>query len=351
MGELSTGQTAPPISVEVKGVTLLATVRDSHGQFVRNLSKDDFLLEQDGHTQVIRYFTLESNVPLTLGLLVDTSLSQRRLLDQERRASNTFLDQMMRQDKDKAFVIHFDQEVELLQDLTSSHQDLKAALGQLQTPQSGGQRGNRRPDSNDSGRDRGEFRGAGTLLYDAIYLASHELMAKQQGRKALIILSDGADRGSRTSLDKAIESAQRADTLVYSILFKDDEPREREGGFGRERGGMGGRWPGGGGMGRPGGGMGRPGGGQRRYPQESRTDGRIILERISAETGGSLYEVSKKLPVDQIYAHIQEELRNQYSLGFTPEKVDYGPGYHMLHLATRQNGLTVQTRLGYYAAP
>lgn len=335
-GRLPRSQQTPNISIEVKGVTLLATVRDKHGQFVRNLTKDDFLIEQDGHPQTIRYFAQEANLPLKLGLLVDTSLSQRRVLDQERRASYSFLDQVMRQDKDMAFVIHFDREVELLQDLTPSRQKLEAALALLETPQPGEERASRSPTSQPGpGQRRSGMRGgAGTLLYDAILLASNELMRKQQGRKALIILSDGVDRGSKTTLERAIESAQRADTLVYSILFRDEEAYGHEGGFGRP--GMGG-------------GMGRRGGSGRRYPQETRPDGKKILERISQETGARLFEVSKKEPIDQIYNHIQEELRNQYSLGYTPEKADYGPGYHKVHLTTKQKDLAVQTRDGYYA--
>jgi VWFA-related protein len=321
-------QQEPTISVDVKVVNVLASVRDKHGAVVRNLTKDDFVLEEDGHPQDIRYFTKEADLPLTLGLLVDTSLSQRRVLDQERSASYSFLDQMLRESKDTAFVIHFDREVELLQDLTSSRQKLEAALGLLQTPEftrtnTGGQP--RQPGQ------RRRFGGAGTLLYDAVYLAANELMAKQQGRKALIILSDGVDTGSKESLESAIEAAQRADTLVYSILFKDDEAYGHTGGFG---------FPGGGGMG-------RHGRGQRRFPQESLPDGKKILERISKQTGARLFEVSKKQPIEEIYRHIEEELRSQYSLGYTPDKTS-GVGYHKIHLATRQKDLSVQTREGYY---
>src|SRR5271167_4806714 len=132
---LRSQQQGPTISVNVKMVTLFATVRDKHGQLVRNLTKDDFVLEQDGHPQTISYFAPDSDLPLTLGLLVDTSMSQRRLLDQERDASHAFLDHLLREDKDKAFVIHFDREVELLQDLTSSRQKLEASLDQLGRPQ------------------------------------------------------------------------------------------------------------------------------------------------------------------------------------------------------------------------
>ena len=323
-------QQGPSISVDVRMVTMFAAVRDKHAHLVNNLTKDDFVLEQDGHPQAITYFTLDSDLPLTLGLLVDTSMSQRRLLDQERDASHVFLDHVLREDKDKAFVIHFDYEVELLQDLTSSRQKLEASLDQLGAPQFSNSGGG---DSSGGDHDRHGHSGGGTLLYDAIYLASNEITKKQQGRKALIILSDGVDRGSKESLRDCIETAQRADTLVYSILFADKEQ------YGGNHGGYGGGH---------GGGMGG-GGGHHRYPEESRPDGKKILEQISRETGGRFFEVTKKEPIDQIYTAIDEELRNQYALGYTPDKTDATPGYHKIHLVTKQKDLVVQTREGYYA--
>jgi VWFA-related protein len=322
-------QQGPSISVDVRMVTMFAAVRDKHAHLVNNLTKDDFVLEQDGRPQAITYFTRDSDLPLTLGLLVDTSMSQRRLLDQERDASHVFLDHVLREDKDKAFVIHFDYEVELLQDLTSSRQKLEASLDQLGAPQFSNSGGG---DSSGGGHDRNGHGGGGTLLYDAVYLASNEIMKKQQGRKALIILSDGVDRGSKESLRDCIETAQRADTLVYSILFADKEQ------YGGNHGGYGGGH---------GGGMG--GGGHHRYPEESRPDGKKILEQISRETGGRFFEVTKKEPIDQIYTAIDEELRNQYALGYTPDKTDATPGYHKIHLVTKQKDLVVQTREGYYA--
>ena len=354
VGKAGTDQANQPVttlSVKVNVVNVLATVRDKHGKIVNTLGKDDFTISEDGRPQAIHYFTRESDLPLTLGLMVDTSMSQRRVLDQERSASHGFLDQMMRADKDKAFVIHFDREVELLQDLTNSNEKLEAALGKLTTPQpqfkqTGGgdpndQGGDRDGDDNrGSGRGQGRHRmGGGTLLYDAIYLASDELMKKQQGRKALIVLSDGVDRGSKETLETAIATAQKADTAVYSILYKDDEGNgEHRGGFG-----MGGPWGGGGGMG-------RRGGGGPRYPQEQRPDGKKILARISQETGGRMFEVSKKLTVDQIYAQIEEELRNQYSIGYTPDRANAGRGYHKIQLVAKGKDLVVQTRDGYYAS-
>jgi VWFA-related protein len=349
---------AATIAVDVKVVTLPVTVRDKHGKIVRDLTKDDFTLQEDGRPQTIRYFSQEANLPLTLGLLVDTSRSQTNVLDAERNASRGFLDQMLVQEKDKAFLIHFDREVELLQDLTSSREKLQAALELLKTP-SDRDRSNDPNDSGDSRSGSGSHHGDGTQLYDAVFLASNELMKKQQGRKALIILSDGVDRGSRTSLESAIESAQRTDTVVYSIYFADshredrNEGQRRGGGMGRGGGGWpggGGGWPGGGGgwPGGGGGGRGGPGGGQR-HPDKPRTDGKKILERISRETGGRFFEVSKKESVGEIYTSIVEELRTQYSMGYTPDKDSAASGYHHVTLAVKRKDLTVQTREGYYA--
>jgi VWFA-related protein len=332
----------PIISVDVKVVNVLATVRDKHGQIVNHLTKDDFTLQEDGRAETIKYFSRESDLPLTLGLLVDTSLSQRRVLGEERSASYSFLDKMLGP-KDQAFIIHFDHEAELLQDLTSSKDKLQAALGKLDTPERpelvrGGGGGSGRsgggwpgPGGGGGGHGRGHGGGggAGTVLYDAAYLASDELMKPQKGRKALIVMTDGVDRGSKETLDAAMEAAQRADTVVYSILFKDDEAYSNNGGFG--------------GMGR----MGRGGG--RRYPQESRLDGKKIMERICQETGGRLFEVSKKLPIDKIYGDLQDELRNQYSLGYTPDKNNEANGYRKIALTTKQKDLKVQARSGYYA--
>jgi VWFA-related protein len=351
---------ATTISVDVKVVTLPVTVRDKHGQIIRGLTKDDFVLQEDGRSQAIRYFSQETNLPLTLGLLVDTSLSQRNVLDEERSASNSFLDQMLTESKDKAFLIHFDREVELLQDLTASRDKLQSALNLLKTPDSDRDNQGGNGDPGDSRSDR-THHGSGTLLYDAVYLASNELMKKQEGRKALIILSDGVDRGSKESLESAVETAQRANTVVYSILFV-DQHREDRGGSDRGRrsgggwpGGGGGGWPGGGGGGWPGGGSGRPGGGGsgrgQRPPQEIRVDGKKILERISKETGGRMFEVSKKQTVGQIYSDIAEELRTQYILGYTPDKGTAAEGYHKIKLEAKRKDLDVQTRDGYYAEP
>ncbi len=334
-------------STDVKVVTVLATVHDKQGKIVSNLTKDDFDLSDEGRPQTIRYFSRETDLPLTLGLLVDTSLSQRLVLNEERDASRRFVEKVLREDRDQTFLIHFDHDTELLQDLTSSRAKLERALDQVEIAQEdrpqmrrggggggypgggGGYPGGGYPGGGRGGYPRNGGRQAGTTLYDAIYLASNELMRKRQGRKALIVLTDGVDNGSKTSLPEAIESAQRSDTLVYSILFTGEEQAQQPfGGFG-------------------GGGRGRHGGGYPRQ-QEQRPDGKKVLEQISGDTGGGFFAVSKKLSIDQIYDRIEEELRNQYSLGFSPEKAD-SVGFRKITLTVKQKGLVVQTREGYYS--
>src|SRR4030088_918603 len=357
--------TPPPLPVDARLVNLPVVIRDKKGALIQNLTKDDFVLQVDGKPQTIRYFDKDTNLPLTLGLLVDTSASQRDVIDEERTASSTFLDQMLTTPKDKAFIMQFATETELLQDLTSSRPLLQAALKEIDTP---GKTSGSSDDDTPTRRPRG---GGGTVLYDALFLASDELMSKQTGRKALIILSDGGDRGSRENLVKSIEAAQRADTIIYAIYFKgeqphQDYPRDRGGNPGGGGGGYpGGGYPGGGypGGGSPGGGYpgggypggGYPGGGNGggnnggNYPNgPGHIDGKKNLERMAQETGGRFFEVKKNENVDQIYNEIVEELRAQYRLGYTPSQEAATSGYHRIELTLRQKGLLIQTREGYY---
>lgn len=350
------------LSVDARLVNIPVVVRDKHGALLQNLTKDNFVLKVDDHLQTIRYFNLDRDLPLTLGLLVDTSLSQRNVLDEERTASFAFLDDMLNgpADRDKAFVVQFARQTDLLQDVTSSKPKLQAGLKQLSTPGSGGDDQGVGSDPNENGRMR---RGGGTTLYDALFLSSDEVIRKQKGRKALIILSDGVDSGSKESLASSIEAAQRADTIVYAIYYKGEQQNRgferggRGGGGGYPGGGRGGGYPGGGG-GYPGGGGGYPGGGGgrgggQRPQQTSSVDGRKILQRMADETGGRLFEVTKKETVADIYKQIGEELRAQYRLGYTPDKDTASDGYHRIDLSfspsTKDSkDLFLQTRDGYY---
>jgi VWFA-related protein len=312
-------------------------VRDKNGVLVQNLTKADFALSVDGQLQTIRYFDRDNDLPLTLGLLVDTSGSVRSALDDERTASEAFLDEMMTapvaassasRAPDQAFLIQFAHEADLLQDLTPSRPKLRAALNQVGTEYRDEDQGNSGSSGNGGyGRHHG-FHAGGTTLYDAVYLAAAQIMQKQQGRKALVVLTDGEDRGSMETLASSIAEAQRAETVIYAIYFKGEQH-----GYGGHGGGWGGH------------GGGRPGG-------EKPVDGKKVLEQITAETGGRMFEVSGKETFAAIYTQIAEELRSQYRLGCTPAAAAAAEGFHRVGLTlTKDKKLFVQTRDGYYAGP
>jgi VWFA-related protein len=244
-----TGQAKPDFSTDVRVVNVFATVRDKDGKFIRGLSKSDFTLLEDGRPQTIQYFTQQTDVPLTLGLLIDTSRSEQRMIGAEREASRTFLEKVLREDRDKAFLIHFDREIELLQDLTSSRAKLEQALELLNTSSDDIQRQTPGPRGGGGGWGGGgwsgrggsggrgpragrlRFRG-GTAFYDAIYLVAEDVLKSQTGRKAVIMLTDGEDNASKISLAQAISTAQRSGTLAYSIRIADHEnPAFGSGGF------------------------------------------------------------------------------------------------------------------------
>lgn len=329
----------PKFSAGVEVVNVFVTVRDKKGAIVKDLARDDFTLSEEGRPQTIRYFTRESDLPLTVGLIVDTTPSESNMLEAERSASRAFLNKTLRPEKDKAFLIQFAEEVELIQDVTSSREKLDAALDQLESHQRAG-----------PGRAGGRG-SSSTILADAISLAADEVMKPQPGRKALIILADGDHIGSRA--EAAIAAAQRADTVVYAIRIWDKS-------FGGGGGGGGGAWrtlgripglgvpgAGGPGMGGPGRGPGGPGGPGGGGPPGSR-DAKEMKE-IAERTGGACFETSRKLSLEEIYGRIEEELRSQYSLGYTPEG-DARAGYRKIKVAVAKKGMAVQARDGYYSS-
>jgi VWFA-related protein len=277
-------------STTVKVVNLLATVRTRKGDIVRDLTADDFALLENGRPQAIRYFSRESDLPLTIGLLIDTSMSQQKVLAAERGAAMRFLDRVLREDKDRVFLTQFDLVVFQRQPLTNSRRKLEDALSFVDTP---------------SRADLSRQVGGGTLLYDAVVASCRQTMERQSNRKAIIVLSDGDDTGSDTSLADAIEAAHRADTIVYTIYFTDA--------------GFGGR------------------------------DGRGVLQRLARETGGGYFEVTKRRSIEQIFDSIQEELRSQYSLGFVSGVPARVSEIRRLKLTTRNPQLLVQTRESYWA--
>src|SRR2546422_4390891 len=199
---------APTIQVEVNLVNILASVRDKHGALIPGLSKDDFVLTEDGRTQEIKYFARETDLPLTIGLLVDVSGSQRNLIDIERQAAYQFFSSVLRK-KDMAFLISFGEEAELLQDFTGSPRLLQAGLERL------------RVNSGATGIHPGPVptisQPRGTVLYDAVYLASTDRLAREVGRKAIVLITDGVGQGSRLKLEEAVRASERSDAVIYSI--------------------------------------------------------------------------------------------------------------------------------------
>lgn len=352
-------QPAATLKVQAREVLLPVTVRDKRGAMVTTLTASDFTLSQDGRPQVIKSFTRQSNLPFRLGLLVDTSRSVSAARDAERKASEKFADLMLPADPkdgtkgDEAFLIHFDREVELLSDFTNSRTKLDKEIDDM-GPTEQEKRSSSGPETNDDDRDRGGAgRRGGTQLYDAIYLAADELMKSKDGRKALVVFSDGEDRGSKESMNDAIDAADRANLAVYTIYFKGSQERDENPFGGGRRGGMGGGWPGGGGGypgGYPGGGGGYPGGGGRRGgDRETPIDGRKIMEKIATRTGGRYFEAKKKDNLEEIYNQIADELRNQYLLTYTPDQTGNEDEFHKIELKAKKDDLTVSTREGFYA--
>lgn len=295
------------IKVDVDVVNVLCAVRDKKGALIGNLAKEDFTVFENGKTQDIKYFNRESDLPLTLGLLVDVSGSQANLIEEERGAAHQFFGQVLRK-KDMAFLISFGGEAELLQDFTNSSQLLRAGLEKLRV--SGGVGGLHPGPVPTAGQPRG------TVMHDAVYLAATDRLQKEVGRKAIVLITDGVDSGSRLRLEQAIEGAQKADAIIYSIQYYD--PRAYYGG--------------GGGMVFGGGGM-----------------GDSALRKMSEETGGRMFRVDRKHTLQRIFDELQQELRSQYSIGYTSNDPAKGSEYRKLEIRTKDRNLKVQARKGYYA--
>jgi VWFA-related protein len=291
----------PLIKVNVNVVNVLCTVRNKANGLVGSLEKRDFTVLEDGKQQTITDFTRETDVPLTLALLVDVSESQERLIDVERRAAHDFFTHVLRQ-KDEAFLISFGAEAELLQDSTNSPKLLLDGLNQLRlsVPVTGIHPGPVPTMQNL----------AGTILYDAVYLAANEKLKGEVGRKAIIVITDGVDTGSKISRDKSIEASQRADSIIYSIFYQDAAAYGPFGG-------------GGGGYGE--------------------------LQRMSGDTGGRVFRVDRKYTLDDVFRDLQEELRSQYSISYTPTNSKHDGTFRKIDLRTSNKDYKVQTRKGYYA--
>jgi VWFA-related protein len=292
------------IKVEVDIVNVLASVRDKRGGLVPNLEKSDFTVLEDGKQQEIKYFTRDTDLPLTIGMLVDVSGSQRNLIDIERNAASQFFAQILRK-KDEAFLIMFGEECELLQDYTNSARLLTQGLSQLRVSSGvGGIGPGPVPTSGDP---------RGTVLYDAVFLAANDKLRTEVGRKVIVVITDGVDEGSRLPITRAIEAAQKADAVIYSIDYSD--PGAYGGGFGF---GMG-------------------------------PNGEPYLRQMSDATGGHVYRVDRKHSLDDVFRELQEEMRSQYAIGYTPLNDTKDGSYRRLDIKVANKDMKVQARKGYYA--
>lgn len=292
------------LKVNVNVVQLFFNVKDKHGALIPNLTKDDFQISEDGKQQTIKYFAAESNLPLTIGMMIDSSGSQRNVIEMEKEVGGAFLKQILT-DKDEAFVISFDITVDLLQDFTRDTHRLQAALNKAKVNvdyTSGGIPGM-------GGGPVPTQNAPGTLLYDAVYLSSHDMLSKEVGRKAMILLTDGQDEGSRLKLRDAIEAAQKADAIVYVLLCAD---RGFYGGIG--------------------------------YSGEG------DMRKLTEQTGGRVINVGNKFDkLREAFDQIAAELRSQYNVGYVPTNLKLDGTYRKLEIKSKEN-YKIQARAGYYAA-
>jgi len=298
-------QSVSTLQVNVNVVNLFFNVKDKHGTLIPDLKRDDFKVLEDGRPQSIKYFASETDQPLTLGILIDSSVSQERVLPMEKEVGAAFLKEVLRP-KDEAFVISFDVNVDLLQDFTNSTSMLRTALNQAKINGGGGcggipgLGGGPVPCTNPKG----------TLLYDAVFLAGREKLATEVGRKAMIILTDGEDQGSQETIRSAIEAAQKSDSICYVLLIAD-----------RGFYGLGGY------------------------------SGDRSMKELAEQTGGRVIGVGNKPEkLKQAFDQIANELRTQYSIGYTPSNGKRDGGFRRVEVKTKE-GYKVQCRSGYYALP
>ncbi len=289
------------LKVNVNLVSLYFTVHDKHGMLIPHLTKDDFNILEDKTPQKIKNFAAENDQPLTLGILLDTSGSQQNVLPLEQEAGAAFLSHVLHS-KDEAFLISFDVNTELLSDYTANARALARAMDKAQINVGTGGMG---------GMPSGPPKG--TVLYDAVYLATHEKLQQETGRKAIIILSDGEDQGSTEKLQDAIEAAQKANTIVYVLLVAD------RGFYGRGVYTMG-------------------------------YTGDAAMRKMAEETGGRVIDVGNNgKKMEGAFAQIEEELRTQYVASYTPTNAKLDGSYRKIEIDVKGDGLKVQSRKGYYA--
>ena len=373
----STGASPPashaPAQQAAQPVAMAVTVLDKHGKPVSGLTASDFTLTQDSRPQVIKSFSQQTDQPHFLGIMVDTSEPVMPAMSIEGKAAQSFVAAMLPADpkqaptKDQAFVLHFDNEVELLRDFTNSRQKLDTELSQLEPTTAQPSRDQGPETTDNSGQwSRPKPAHGGTQIFDAIYLASKQLMQPKPGLKTLVVFSDGVDRSSKETQSEAIDAAERAGAQVYTIYFRGGSIRPSDfPGMGRRGAGYPGGGPAGPGgyPGGPGGYPGGPGGypggpGGPGYPggpqpggklPEAPIDGKKVMQDIAQRTGGQFYEAKRAGSIGEIYDQVAKDLHAQYVLVYTPDQADDEGGYHKVVLKPNNKDLHVIMREGYYA--
>src|SRR6201996_2441993 len=301
-------QPVATLKVNVNLVSIYFTVHDKHGLLIPHLTKDDFTILEDKTPQKIKNFAAETDQPLTLGILLDTSGSQQNVLPLEQQAGGAFLNRVLRS-KDEAFLISFDINVDLLSDYTSNAHALARAMDKAEINVGTG--GGGIPGLGQGPVNTGTPRG--TLLYDAGYLATHDKLQQETGRKAIIILTDGEDQGSMEKPQGAIEAAQKANCIVYVLLIAD------RGFYGRGMYTIG-------------------------------YSGDQAMKKMAEETGGRVIDVGNNgKKMEAAFSQIEEELRTQYVASYTPTNDKLDGSYRKIDVDAKGDGLKVQSRKGYYA--
>lgn len=281
----------------VRLVSLYATVRDNHKAIVANLEQNDFRIYEDNVEQKVAFFSRESSLPLTMGILMDTSGSEAAMIGAIQQAASQFVGRVMQKNKDEAMVINFDLDVNMLSDWTSDTVEINRAIRRAKI-NTGGAGGMVTPGPLPTNMMKG------TVFYDAVYLACHDKMSSEAGRKALVILTDAEDEGSQMKLNDAIEAAQRADTVVHMLVVYDPH-------YGADFSGA---------------------------------------KKLADETGGRAIDIRNEKELLKAFDEISEELRSEYQLGYYPTNTKYDGTYRKIKVDTTKSDLKVLTRKGYYAA-
>ncbi len=356
-------------------VSLPLSAWDKHGKQVTDLDRNDLTLTDEGQAQVIQSLSRDNSLPFQVGLLDDTGSGMKSIVDATRKAGESFVDEMLGtkvpatsaggvtvpvpQDtsKNELFLIHFDREVELLQDFTSDSAALHKELDEM-GPTSKSEYDSQGPETMGDNRSQAHGVPGGSNLYDAIFLAADELMKDKHGRKALIVVSEGLDKGSKETMNDALDAAERAHLMIYTIYLSGNQTERNPLQSPTRRGGMG--YPGGGG-GYPGGGYpaGYPGGGgypgnappsqQPAPPTGLQADGRKIMQRISQRTGALYFDAKRKEDLQEIYGIIAKDLKGLYTITYTPSKIDSDGTFHKVALKTDKKDIDLTIPEGYFA--